>query len=258
MGIVVNRITQIWDRKDILSDSQYGFRSKRSCEGPSLQVINAQEEAEESGTELHGSSWDIKRAFDSVPKAVLVMSWEQLGVPSEVANYIVDLDRNCLTIPLTPHAQHIRQTEGLGAFDTNYSTSTSAQGFFGVTGTSQGDTPSPSNWTATYDIPLRALEQANSYPFLVRTDIEIEDSQDMSFADDVLSLAARKEGLQFKAEVMSATSIIMGINFAIKKLRTSAITWGQEPSGYRNEDYDIQVYDKDWNLIQIPVKYANM
>jgi len=79
----------------------------------------------------------------------------------------------------------------------------------------------------------------------------------MSFADDVLSLAARKEGLQFKAEVMSATSIIMGINFAIKKLRTSAITWGQEPSGYRNEDYDIQVYDKDWNPIQIPVKYAN-
>ena len=56
---------------------------------------------------------------------------------------------------------------------------------------------------------------------------------------------------------MSATSIIMGIIFAIKKLRTSAIAWGQEPSGYTNEDYDIQVYDKDWNPIQIPVKYAN-
>jgi exonuclease III len=257
MGIVVSRITQIWERKGILSDSQYGFRSKRSCEGPSLQVINAQEEAEESGTELHGSSWDIKRAFDSVPKAVLVMSWERLGVPSEVANYIVDLDRNCLTIPLTPHAQHIRQTEGMNAFNTNNSTSNSAQGFLGVTGTSQGDTPSPSNWTATYDIPMRALEQAQSFPFLVRTDIKIEDSQDMSFADDILSLASRKEGLQDKAEVMSASSIIMGITFAIPKLRTSAITWGQEPSGYANEDYHIQVYDRDWNPIQIPVVYAN-
>jgi len=126
-----------------------------------------------------------------------------------------------------------------------------------VTGTSQGDTPSPSNWTATYDILLRALEQTQSFPFLVRTDIEIEDSQDMSFADDVLSLASRQEGLQNKAEVMSVTSIIMGITFSIKKLRTSAITWGQEPSGYMNEDYSIQVYDKDWTLIQIPVKYAN-
>jgi len=84
MGIVVTRITQIWKRKGNLSDSQYGFRSKRSCEGPSLQVINAQEEAEELGTELHGSSWDIKRTFDSVPKAVLVMSWEPLESPARL------------------------------------------------------------------------------------------------------------------------------------------------------------------------------
>ena len=56
--------------------------------------------------------------------------------------------------------------------------------------------------------------------------------------------------------MMSATSIIMGITFAIPKLRTSAITWGQEPSGYANEDYHIQVYNKDWTPIQIPVKYA--
>jgi len=91
----------------------------------------------------------------------------------------------------------------------------------------------------------------------VCTDIKIEDSQDMSFAEVVLSLASRKEGFQDKAEVMSASSIILGIIFAIKKLRTSAITWGQEPSRYVNEDYHIQVYDKDWTPIQIPVKYAN-
>jgi len=133
----------------------------------------------------------------------------------------------------------------MNAFNTNQSTSTSSQGFLGVTGTSQGDTPSPSNWTATYDIPLRALEHAKSFPFLVRTDIKIEDSQAMSFADDVLSLASRKVGLQDQEEVMLASSIIMGIHFAIPKLRTSAITWDQEPSGYMNEDYHIQVYDKD-------------
>jgi len=68
------------------------------------------------------------------------MSWERLGVPSENANYIVDLDRNCLTIPLTLHAQHIRQTEEMSAFNSNQSTSNSAQDFIGVTGTSQGDT----------------------------------------------------------------------------------------------------------------------
>ena len=104
----------------------------------------------------------------------------------------------------------------MNAFNTNQFTSTSAQGFLGVTGTSQGDTPSPSNWTAAYYIPMRALEQTQSFPFLVRTDIQIKDSQAMSFADDVLSLASRKEGLQDQAEVLSASSIIMGIFFALK------------------------------------------
>jgi exonuclease III len=257
MGIVVKRITAIWERNDILSNSQYGFRNKRSCEGPTLQVLNAQEEAEESGTELHGSSWDIRRAFDSVPKEVLVMSWERLGVPSVVANYIVDLDRDCLTVPLTPHAQHIRQKFGLHAFGKDKSTGTTAQGFLGITGTSQGDTPSPSNWTATFDIPLRALEQEQSHPFLVRTDIEILKSQDLAFADDVYSFTSRREGLQEKADIMSASAIILGVSFATQKLRTNAITWGQEPSGYNNQNYQLQVYNREWIPSPIQVKYAN-
>jgi len=104
MGIVVNRITRIWERRGVLSNRQYGFRPNRSCEDPIIQALNAQEEAEESGTKIHGSSLDIKRAFDTVPKSVLIMSWERLWVPSQVANYINDLHRQCLTIPLTPHA----------------------------------------------------------------------------------------------------------------------------------------------------------
>jgi len=79
----------------------------------------------------------------------------------------------------------------------------------------------------------------------------------MSFADNVLSITSRKEGLQEKAEVMSAASIILGITFVITKLRTTAITWGQEPSGYTYDDYSLQVYDKGWTPIQIPVKFAN-
>jgi exonuclease III len=256
MGIVVHRITAIWENRGLLSNSQYGFRAQRSCEGPTLQVLNAQEEAEESGTELHGSSWDIRRAFDSVPKAVLVMSWERLGVPSDVANYIIDLDRHCLSIPLTPHAQHIRQTVGLQAFSTNDTTTATAQGFLGVTGTAQGDTPSPSNWTASFDIPLRALELAQTYPFMVRTDITVDYSQDLAFADDVYSLAARREGLQDKADVMSAAAAILGISFATTKLRTTAKSWGQEPSGYHNTDYSLEVHDRTWTQQDIPVTYA--
>jgi len=79
----------------------------------------------------------------------------------------------------------------------------------------------------------------------------------MSFPDDVLSITSRKKGLQEKAEVMSASTIILGVTIATTKLSTTAITWGQEPSGYTYDDYQLQVYDKDWTPIKIPVKYAN-
>jgi len=145
MSIAVNRITRIWEKRGVLSDNQYGFRPNRSYKGPTIQALNAQEEAEDSGTEIHGSSWDINRAFDTVPKSVLILSWERLGVPSHVANDIIGLDRPCLTVTLTPHAQYLKQTVGTKAFTTDPTTDTTVQGYYGVTGSLQVDTPSPPN-----------------------------------------------------------------------------------------------------------------
>ena len=257
LGIIVGRITAIWEREGILSDSQYGFRPRRSCEGPTMQVLDAQEEAEESGTEIHGSSWDIRRAFDTVPKSVLVMSWERLGVPKEAAKYIVDLDRECLTVPLTPHAKYLQQTKGLSAFTTNPTSADNAQGFYGLTGCAQGDTPSPSNWTATFDIPLRALENCDPYPFMVRTEETIGNTQDLAFADDIFSISARREGLQAKADIISASVLVLGVRIAPAKLRTTAKAWGQEPSGYANDDYHLTVHGRDWVPLEVPVAYAD-
>jgi len=53
MGIIVQRIINIWETRGIICDSPYGFRAKRSCDGPTLQVLDAQKEAEQNGTELH-------------------------------------------------------------------------------------------------------------------------------------------------------------------------------------------------------------
>ena len=117
MGIIVGRIVSVWETDNVLADGQYGFRKNKGCEAPTIQVLNALEEAEEAGTEIHGSSWDIKRAFDSVSKPILQMSWQRLGVPRHIAKYIVDLDKECLTIPLTPHAMRIMSNNGLSSFN---------------------------------------------------------------------------------------------------------------------------------------------
>ena len=95
------------------------------------------------------------------------MSWEKLGVPRHVADFIVNLDRGCLAVPLTPHAKQLFHLDGRSAFSLDPSSDTNARGFHGVTGTSQGDTPSPTNWNAAFDILLRALEGSDPTLFLV-------------------------------------------------------------------------------------------
>ena len=45
-----------WPHRLGVGDGQYEFRKNKGCEAPTLQVLNALEEAEEAGTEIHGSS----------------------------------------------------------------------------------------------------------------------------------------------------------------------------------------------------------
>ena len=258
MGIIVNRITMIWETEGVLSNGQYGFRRSRSTESPTAQVINALEEAEESATEIHGSSWDIRRAFDSVPKSILTMSWERLGVPKQIANYIVNLDRECLTVPLTPHAKQLLHLYGRQAFSLAPTSEQNARGFFGITGTPQGDTPSPTNWNAAFDILLRALESANLFPFLTRSGSHLHPVQDTAFADDLFSISARREGLQLKADIVSAFASIFGIRIATTKLRTFAKCWGSDPSGWTHGDYHLTIHNELWEPTEIPVLYATL
>ena len=59
VGIVIQRITRAWERHHVLTDAQHGFRPGRGTDTALLQFINAREHADESGTQLYTSSWDI-------------------------------------------------------------------------------------------------------------------------------------------------------------------------------------------------------
>ena len=255
LGILVGRIVQVWESEDVLAAGQYGFRQGRGCEGPTTQVVNALEEAEEASTEIHGSSWDIRRAFDTVSKPILQMSWQRLGVPEKIAKYIIDMDKECLTVPLTPHTMFILSTKGLQAVNTEKSSPASARGFFPVTGTSQGDTPSPTNWNASLDVLPRALHAIDPTPFLVRTETSLSPLENTAYADDLFSISARREGLQAKADMVSAYTIVFGLKIAINKLRTFAKCWVEEPSNRLNTDYDLIVHTHNWLPSCIPVLY---
>jgi len=168
---------------------------------------NELEEAKEAGTEIHDSSWKIKRAFDSVSKPILQMSWQRLGVPMHIAKYIVDMDKDCLTIPMTPHVMCIMSYKGLDSFDFRLSSHISASGFYPETGPPQRDTPSPMNWNAVLDVPLQALHDIDPTPYLIRTDSALYPPADTAYADDLFSISAHREGLQLKADLVSGSKV---------------------------------------------------
>ena len=81
--------------------------------------------------------------------------------------------------------------------------------------------------------------------------------QDTAFADNLFSVSARREGLQIKADIVSAFAAVFGITIATTKLRTFAKCWGTDPSGWSNGDYQLTVRDMQWAPTAISVVYSN-
>jgi len=90
-------------------------------------------------------------------------------------------------------------------------------------GTPQGDVSSPPNWIAFFDILLAALA------LLARTHPECSFLSpgrhgallpvgDISFADDLKSIAASLRGLKHKANVVSAFATLFDLTISAEKL----------------------------------------
>ena len=82
--MIVKRIMNVIEEQGVLSESQHAFRRGRGTYTANLQLKNALETAWQRRSKLYGSSWDIKKTFESVSKAVIRLAWTRLGVPSEL------------------------------------------------------------------------------------------------------------------------------------------------------------------------------
>ena len=154
-GIIVNRIKRKWDSEEMLSHMQHGFRANHGTCTASIQLINALETNRSAKTDLLISSWDIKRAFDSVGKNIQVASWIRLGVPLHLAHYLSHLDTKGKTVVRSPLARKAWEDLKYGGFSCNKDKSNPLPSFFDCErGTGQGDVGSPTNWAAFMDILL--------------------------------------------------------------------------------------------------------
>jgi hypothetical protein len=228
-GAMIRKIKMAWEKFDILEAVQYGFRANRSCPQAILQLVNAMEASFE-GQDLFMSSWDIKRAFDSIPRPIIELALRRLGVPTEMAVYMAYIDEGDNIQVKSP----ISVNHGDG------------RSFSSQQGAGQGDKASPSVWIAVMDILLTGLRQAAPGDFVLeQSSGEQYIAPDLSYADDLITLSSTREAIQVKAEVVSAMAICLGLDIAVTKFRTCAMVPGKSPP-------PLQVYTKGWVRQEVP------
>ena len=252
VGLIINRVKSFWSTHKILHPSQHAYTEQRGVDSVHPQHRNLLEETRETCSSLFYTSWDIKRAFDRVSKTILVAAWARAGVPQDIAEYLVDFDTDGHTIVATPHTRNVLKTQGLGGFSSTDTTKTPC--FVATVGTGQGDVSSPFNWNAFFDILLRALATVRTTPLHIRSEEHVlHPTEDSGYADDLISVSSRIEGIQDKADIVSAFSIIFGLDIATQKLRAVQIHWGSEDP-MADQHVNIAVHTDNWfNVSQVPL-----
>ena len=245
-SLVVARLVSTLVRHQVLSPSHHAFLPTKDTDTANLQIINAIETAFNDRKSLYGSSWDIKRAFDSVSKPLIRLAWRRLGIPPDIAERLVLLDLDSQTVVRTEFA-YSRWLEG---------------GIPGLTGLgfTPGNVCSPITWLAVFDILLTALSRDPSpTPFQLYDPLGSPyAAPEVSFADDLVSIAAALLGLQRKADVVSGFTILTGMSIASSKLRLFHIPGIDEPPLSPSSPPGITIHTIGWvpSLIPFPCEHS--
>jgi len=123
-------------------------------------VLNALETAKEWRSSIYVSSWDIRRAFDSLSRPYQIACLMRVGVDEDVARYLVEMDgggRIAIKSPINERANLRKDWDEV-----------EEEGFVFTAerGTGQGDPISPLIFLCCIDPLLVALEAVKEGDFI--------------------------------------------------------------------------------------------
>ena len=259
--IIIRRIQMVWEtagvarseqEDDHIQPSQHGFRAHRGTDTALSQLVNAMEQAEQMDTTIGISSFDIRRAFDSVSKGLIHLGWVRLGVPEDVVRWLQAMDEDALTIVRTPFALEIHNTAGLEGLWKAIREGTLA-GFMAERGTAQGDVTSPATWMCIFDILLTMLDLAKlTHRFYIRHGSELSPVKPIAYADDLVAIMADVSGLQQVSRVVSGFCVICNLTILPAKLRTYCHNFGATES--EAERVLTTYHGKEWSPAETKVR----
>jgi hypothetical protein len=245
-----HKITTLWQTHNVLHNSQHAYLRAKGTETALLHICNQLDNARCSFASIYLTQWDIKRAFDSVHPIILKLSWYRLGVPPDVADYLVDLDTQGHTIPRTNAASAAWAANAYANF------SADPQGdqlptFTAERGTGQGDVQSALAWDAFYDILLTALSLLPSDRLYTSTSSNsLTAHNDEAFADDLNSLSPTVAAQQSAADLICAFAIVFGLHIVPDKLKAFAIHNGHTSAP---DDELLTLHTYPWSPLSVPI-----
>ena len=256
--IVAKRIHQIWHDLELLHPSQHGYRLDQGTLMALHSITNEIEDAQHTNTTKQITFWDIKRAFDSIPRNIQKIAWIRLGVPDDIAEWFVDLDDGGLSFIDSPYYQtekKLRSTDELrqkpGHFSGNADLAFQAE-----RGIGQGESASSLMWTALYDILLEWIDPLNTdlhqHETLHYTRKDADNTSATAYADDLATKAEgprREEMHQLTTTWLSAFCAFAGLGIHPAKVKPTII--GPEPE---NCPSPLIVHDTNWKPIECPIQ----
>ena len=261
-GIQVRKVWPLLAKHNLLHNAQNAYLRNRGCKDASIQLINALEEAEQAATLIALSSWDFTRAFDSVSHIASKLSLYRFGIPHTMCSALVNNNARTLTFIKSPAAtkhwnKHIKSHGSAESYTHTNPFDSPAAPFIAKRGVGQGDVDSTLIWNCFMDILLCALDTEEQDIFKVKGphDIIHSDSTSIAYADDMQSIAASREALQKKADIVSAFSITFRIKINLTKLRTLLVQHGLETAVEKNPT--IIVHTEGWEPNTISLKKDN-
>ena len=248
-GLIVRRIVSSLLKHNVLCPTQHAYLPSRGTDTANIQLLNALEEAWQHRSHLYGSSWDMKKAFDSVSRPLIILCWQRLGVPRALAEWLVALDLHGHAVVRTDFALETLVQEGFSSL--------LPLAFSPERGTGQGDIHSPFTWLAVFDVLLTLLDQdqdSQEHIYLPKPDGTTYRAKDVCYADDLQSVAQTLRALQRMADLVSVFALVFNLHIATHKLRVFHYC-GLDPPP---PPEFLVIHVAGWTPVHIPIRTSGV
>jgi hypothetical protein len=214
-SLFVSKISMYMHKEQVLHSGQHAGKGK-GTDSAVLEFASSLETAKENRSQLYISSYDFKRAYDSIQRKFQLFAWVRGHLPQRLGTYLVNMDNETYMTVKTPLAQEIYNQQGYDGLLVH------DIAFHPEQGTTQGGVDSSLVLAAFLDILITAISNEEPSFYLRDIDGNLRTTDPIAYVDDLICALGSHASLQ------AVAAIIFKIQLNVTKFRAFSINWGNK------------------------------